>query len=397
MSNILDYVQLTEAVSFDDMPVNELDVAVLNELAYLPLTKPQQDSLQNQFLPLGEVISHSDIDLEEVAPSFMITENRVALLKAVLASQRYQGLQFGYYVNDIDSLFEKQFAAVVAYLPSFDYYQLIFRGTDETLVGWKEDFNMTYMSEIPAQRSACQYLSHFLVHYPRSIIVSGHSKGGNLAIYAASFMPSELQQYLDRVYIFDSPGLHEHVLEREGYQQIRHKIKAYKPKESIVGVMLASDIQANILESKAKGILQHDLFNWQTETNQFVRVDELTHLSQSLQKTFTEWMTEYSKHDLKEMSDTFFDLFFSLGIDNLDDLKTVDLQTTKVFLEKLAHLDSRKKALLFDALKTLLGIYHQNSLDLTVKKGKLIWQDWLTTLQDGFEKWTDTSMDRDSK
>lgn len=370
MSNILDYVQETGAISFDDIPVNELDVAVLNELAYLPLQKPQQESLKQCFLPLKELISSTSFSLKEVVPSFMMTQNRVALLKSVLLSHRYQDLQFGYYINEVDSLFEKQFAAVVAYLPVIDYYQLIFRGTDETFVGWKEDFNMTYMSEIPAQRSACQYLSRFLTSHPHKLTVSGHSKGGNLAVYAASFIPNSLQNYLETVYIFDSPGLHEQVLKRDGYRQIRHKIKAYKPKESIVGVMLASDIQAHILESKARGILQHDLFNWQTANNQFVRVDELTHLSQSLQKTFNEWMKEYSKHDLKEMSDTFFDLFFSLGIDNLDDLKAADLKTAKIFLETFSHLDSHKKVLLFNALKTLLGIYRQNSLGLTIKKSK---------------------------
>lgn len=385
MPNVLDYVKANQALSFDDLAFNELDLAVLNELAYIPLTEGQEEAIAEAFLPLREIVDVSPQPLDDVEISFMATANRLALLEEVLASQRYDDLLYGYYVNDVDSQAEKQFAAVVAYLPCLDYYQLIFRGTDETLIGWKEDFNMTYLDEIPAQTSACDYLARFLRHNPVDVTVSGHSKGGNLAVYASSFIDHSLQSYLKAIYILDAPGVQEQVLATEGYQAIRERIIAYKPQESIVGVMLASDVSSIIVASQKRGILQHDMFNWQITDQQFSRVEALSHLSLSLQETFVKWMDEYSKHDLKQLSDAFFDLFFSLGIEDVDSLMAIDWSKTKALLNQMMDLDSRKKVLLFDALKTLLSIYHQSSLTLALEAGKSKWQDFWGQVQTDME------------
>lgn len=386
MPNVLDYVKEHQNLSFDDLPLNELDVAVLNELAYIPLTKGQEKVIASDFLPLKDIVEVSRTDLEDVERTFMATDNRLALLEAVLESQRYAEVLYGYYINDVDSQVEKQFAAVVAHLPSLDYYQLIFRGTDETLIGWKEDFNMTYLEEIPAQAEACAYLTNFLEQKPVSITVSGHSKGGNLAVYASSFLREDLQAYLEGIYILDAPGLQESVLATEGYQAIRGRILAYKPQESIVGVMLASDVSSIIVASQKKGILQHDLFNWQVEGQAFIRVEELSRLSLSLQETFDKWVETYTKAELKMLSNAFFDLFFSLGIEDLDSLQEVDWKTVKEFLDNLKELDNGKKMLLFNALTHLLGIYYQSSFTLALEEGKAKWQDWLGKVQTDFEQ-----------
>lgn len=378
MPNLMTYMAHQGQEDFKTLPINELDICILNELAYLPIGKVDE-RLKKTMVALVDVIDRYNREGDELDPSFMVTKKRLALMDAVATSPRFANLSLGYYVNDIDVDYEKQFAAVVMTLPEIKHTQIIFRGTDDSLIGWKEDLNMTYRREIPAQRSALNYLTDILSDMSETVILSGHSKGGNLAIYAASFVSETYQEQIRSVYAFDAPGLHEQALETAGYKAIRDKIKAYQPRESVVGVMLSSDVEATIVESEAKGLAQHDPFYWQVEAGQFQTCEKPSPLSLSLEKTFAQWMETYSKTELKTMIDTFFDLFFSLGIDSLDDLGKDNLKQIGDFLAEFSDLDEAKKTLLKGAALNLISIYHQNSL-------ALFKQNSLDNLQSWFDK-----------
>ena len=123
------------------------------------------------------------------------------------------------YVNDVDQDIQKQFAALIFKIKP-DTYVLVFRGTDDSIVGWKEDFHMTYMAQIPAQKMAARYLQNALENLPGNFILTGHSKGGNLASYAASQMEASLQDRIEAIYSYDSPGLNHSVIESDGYQTV---------------------------------------------------------------------------------------------------------------------------------------------------------------------------------
>lgn len=185
MSNIFDYLTDVQYDSFYDIPLNELDILALTELTYLSF-----DNLLDQ--PVNRL---SDVATRVPRESTMLTnKERLQLLDQLSQHKRFKNSKLSNFVNEVDTELQKQFAAMT-YRLNLDTYLIVFRGTDDSIIGWKEDFHMTYMKEIPAQRHALEYLEDFFTQHPKQkVMVAGHSKGGNLAVYAASQIQPELQE-----------------------------------------------------------------------------------------------------------------------------------------------------------------------------------------------------------
>lgn len=379
MANLLDYLLTQGHQMVADFPINDLDRACLNELAYLPYQEhlpADVDWSVPQFLSdLAGQVNEDDLSF-----NFLVTAERVALLKAILEAPRFSGLRLGHYVNQISQAYEYQFAAMVWEWPEANHRQLVFRGTDDSLIGWKEDFNMSYRRTIPAQQFALSYLSDYLRDKPYPLVVSGHSKGGNLALYATAFLPEQLQAYIQSVYVYDAPGLHQSVLESSGYQTMRERVVGFRPEESIVGVMLGSDLSYQTVASQGKGMGQHDMSNWQVAEGSFEFVEGLSALSRSLEKTFDEWLNSHSQEDLKLFFDTCFDLFFDAGIDSINDLSQDTSQALKQLLGTINQLDKRQRDFLLTTVGQLLASYRKHALETT-------WQDRTAAFSAFLEKW----------
>lgn len=377
MISISEYIRVNQSVSFDVLPLNEVDLICINELAYLPLEllMQQQDALTIELLN-----RYYQTNKEMFNPSFMVTTDRLILLENILESKRFAELRFLNIVNDVSQEFEKQFAAMICHIGSINHWQVIYRGTDDSMVGWKEDFKMTYMSEIPAQRAAVTYLESFLQTIDDPIYVTGHSKGGNLAIYASSQQSIPLQNKIKGIFIFDAPGFAKPFLSSEGYLAIRDRIIDIRPKESIVGVMLHSLTFPLFVEATQAGMLQHAVTTWQVSNRGHFILSNQTDFSITLGNTFDQWVTELSRMELKTIVDTFFDSFIDNGIISLDHIS--EAEGKKQFLlalNQLNHLENSKKELMQKSLKLLIGLMVRNlSLDW-----KLQWQvdDWLTILK----------------
>ncbi|MFC3931287.1 Mbeg1-like protein [Streptococcus dentapri] len=364
MPTILDYVKENAHKDFGELSLNSVDIAVLNELGYLPLGEGVDLNQPVSFQTLKKIFFAHD---QVLAYSFTVRKERVDLLYAVLEAPRYQGLQLLSYVNEIDSEYEKQFAAMVVELPKIAHRQAIFRGTDETFIGWKEDFKMTYMSEIPAQRRAKQFLIESLEQAPYKLVLSGHSKGGNLALYAASQIESSLQNKIDQILILDAPGLHDRILESQGYQLIKDKILAIRPKESIVGVMLSSDVPSLLVDSKELGLFQHNVSAWEITGSHWKLAQGQTALSQTLEVTFRVWTHELSKQELKALFDTVFDLLLDNNITSIDVFQTDVLKSASLLLGALSKLPADKRRVLTKSTTSLLEIFiksHREQLTL---------------------------------
>lgn len=377
---IIDYVKAHGQEDFVQTPLNEVDIVCLNELGYLPYGKWLPELLTGE-----EFFNVSDLksivaEEQTIQTDFLLTPNRLELLEAVLAASRFADLEIGHYVNDISDEYDKQFAAMVMKLPSIGHTQLVFRGTDDTIVGWKEDFNMTYMSTIPAQYSALTYLKNFLDQCSSQVVVSGHSKGGNLALYASSHLGATDQNKIAKVYILDAPGLHPDLLIREGYQTIRERLIGLRPQESVVGVMLSSDMAYETIESEGTGIWQHDVSKWQVTNQTFNRLPELSHFSQNLEKTFADWVDSYSGQELKLLVETSFDLFSESGIDSLNDLSDNPAQKLLELLTTFKDLDKEKKDFLGKSLMNLVTTYNKHALEQA-------WHHRPDPLGDFFNKW----------
>ena len=314
MANIFDYLTDVQYDSFYDLPLNELDILALTELTYLSF-----DNLLDQ--PINRL---SDVATRVPRETNMLTnKERLQLLDQLSQHKRFKNSKLSNFVNEVDTEQQKQFAAMT-YRLDLDTYLIVFRGTDDSIIGWKEDFHMTYMKEIPAQKHAIEYLEEFFTQHPKQkVIVAGHSKGGNLAVYAASQIQSELQEKISSVYTYDAPGLQAHLTETTGYQDVIPKIRRYVPQGSVIGMMLEVPDTPIVVKSMALGgIAQHSTFSWQTEDNHFVQLEAISSESLQIKDTLKEWVDSVPDEELELYFDLFFGTILESGISSINELSS---------------------------------------------------------------------------
>ena len=361
MGNLITYVQQYGAQSFENKSLTDIDVLVLTEIAYLPFDEIVSSSFEEKAaISLNQLGKEFEIikEKEHENNPFMITEERIQLLDVVSKSQRYKDIKVFGFMNDIDDELTKQFAAV-CYQWEEKSRWIIFRGTDESLTGWKEDFMMTYSDLIPAQTDAIEYLRKQAELFSGSLNISGHSKGGNLSLYASAMQEEDIQHRIKQIYCWDAPGVHRSILGTEGYQRVVSKAKRYIPQDSIVGLMLESQVPYHIIESQGSGISQHSALMWNIEDDHFVELTELTRNSQLTDQTFKQWTEVVSDEDLKLFFDTFFDLIFEMGVETVNDVYYNFRMYMQKFFEKAYQMNPEKREVLLRVGHLLFQIRYE--------------------------------------
>ena len=360
MGIIFDYLDQVAYDSIYDTPFNELDMLMLTEITYLPFDQIVSDQMSPDCsCRLFEAAEKMPQDL-----SMLVTKNRLKLLEKLASSTRFKNIKLMGYVNDIDPDVQQPFAAMIFRIKP-DSYVLTFRGTDDSIIGWKEDFHMTYMDQVPAQKTAVNYLRKAMDALPGQFILTGHSKGGNLASYAASQIEPEYQERIQSIYSYDAPGLNHSVITSQGYQTISDKIKRYIPQGSIVGMMLETPKQAQIVKSTAiGGLAQHDTFSWQIADQTFVLLDNLNPDSLQVDKTLKNWVDSVSDEELKDFFDLFFGLILDAGISSINDLtKLENFNKILAVFENANALTDEERDMLTRLAKLLVDMRYQSWKD----------------------------------
>ena len=400
MKNMLDYIKEFGHVSFEERAFSEIDALVLTELEYLPLEKvvPSDENGEN-FVTVKEIAEYMQEHKQELFDEnpMMITQERHEVSQVIADAPRFQSLKFFGVVSVWDKDTTKQFAAVTVEVePSVRL--VIFRGTDDTLIGWKEDFLMTYSPLVAAQTDAKEYLAKQASLWDGDLMISGHSKGGNLAIYAAATQVEDVQLRIVDIFCFDSPGLYRSVLETKGYQNIVPLAMRYIPQDSLVGLMLESEVPYVIVKSNATGAMQHSAMTWEIEDGQFIKMEKLTKNSQLNDQTFKKWTESVSDEELELFWNVFFELLFSVGIDTVNDLYGEFMHYVQEFLKAAGNMDEEKRELLTRIALLLVSTRFEvwrDSLDMSelvqfeMPELKLpTWDELMTTLswkKNGFE------------
>jgi len=400
MKNMLDYIKEFGHVSFEERAFSEIDALVLTELEYLPLEKvvPSDENGEN-FVTVKEIAEYMQEHKQELFDEnpMMITQERHEVSQVIADAPRFQSLKFFGVVSEWDKDTTKQFAAVTVEVePSVRL--VVFRGTDETLIGWKEDFLMTYSPLVAAQTDAKEYLAKQASLWGGDLMISGHSKGGNLAIYAAATQEEDVQLRIVDIFCFDSPGLYRSVLETKGYQNIVPLAMRYIPQDSLVGLMLESEVPYVIVKSNATGAMQHSAMTWEIEDGQFIKMEKLTKNSQFNDQTFKKWTESVSDEELELFWNVFFELLFSVGIDTVNDLYGQFMHYVQEFLKAAGDMDEEKRELLTRIALLLVSTRFEvwkDSLDMSemvpfeLPEVKLpTWDELMTTLswkKNGFE------------
>ncbi|MBR0085439.1 MAG: DUF2974 domain-containing protein, partial [Lachnospiraceae bacterium] len=293
MANIYDYLDWRADIPFSTDPFNEVDALVLCELAYVDFSGVLKN--KDEFCSITELHKrffelHTK---EEIMAEDSYVKETPFLLRKMKKSVRFGDVLAGRYVNIVSKEKEEQMSAITFVFDDFDF--ISFRGTDDTIVGWKEDFNMSFLPATSGQKAAARYVSETGGDKP--LLIGGHSKGGNFAVYAAAFCSEEVKPRIRKVYTFDGPGFIREVTETREYRELLPKIASIIPEGSVMGLLLEDGYPHKIVGSTAKGIKQHDGQTWEVRRNCFVTAQELTRGSIFADKTLTRWIESFDHEE----------------------------------------------------------------------------------------------------
>lgn len=339
MADMLDYLAWRGDIEFPQMPVNPVDALIFSTLSYIDFKDIVPDN-PDQSISLADAAAGL---LSLAAPQNRVRVKRdLDLLQAAAASARFDNIKMTFYRSILIPEEDTQFAAVAIFLEDGSAY-IAFRGTDNTLTGWKEDFNMSFQPDIPAQRLALEYVQEFSAAHPIPLWMGGHSKGGNLAVYAAAKCGEMLQRRIVEIHNQDGPGFSETMMNDPGYRNILPKLRSYVPQSSVIGMLLEHEEPYTIIKSNQVGIMQHDPYSWQVLGADFLRVEELTADSRFLDRTFKNWLSGMSNEERSAFFDTVFELLESTGAERTSEI--IRPHNVRAYLKTLQTNDQMRSLL----------------------------------------------------
>ena len=355
MANVCDYVKWRGDLTLDQSEFNEIDNLILARFSYFPFDKIIEE---NEIVTIKELSKR--FSEQDVTKLPILWKDDVELFPLMGDSKRFGGMLATKYINKIDAEQEKQFSAITVLMPNDTIY-VSYRGTDNTIVGWKEDFNMSFKSHIASQISAKQYLEEIAKEYPSSkIIIGGHSKGGNIAVYAATFASKEVKDRIINVYNNDGPGFCEDVIETAEYQEILPRVHTYIPQSSIIGRLMNHKEKYTIVESVQKGIMQHDLYSWQLLGKEFVTLKKLTNESEFIDKTIKDWLENVEPEKREQVIDAVFEILNTTEAQTMKELKANWFANAKTILGTYKNIDSDTKEMVWQTVNELLKVAKNN-------------------------------------
>ena len=321
MANIHEYLIWRGDVPFTVSPFNEVDALVLSELAYTDFHGVlSEEGEQRITVEEARRLFWEKHTREEIMAMDSYTKTAPFLMDEMAGKGRFGGTVMAYYYDVIDTNVDVQLAALTFYLPDGTAF-VAFRGTDDTVVGWKEDFNLSYMLATEGQRRAAEYLTRHFSGQSISIRVGGHSKGGNLAMYAAVCAEKAVRDRIIAVYNNDGPGFLKEFTETEAYRDMVPRFICTVPEKAVIGTLLNSKAFQHVVKSTASGIFQHDGFSWNVLGNRFVEVDRRSDSSIALEMTLHQWLEEQNESNRRTFVNTMFGLLESTGRSTIGEIK----------------------------------------------------------------------------
>lgn len=347
MANLYDYLKWRHDITFSQAPLNEVDNLIFSLLSYVDFA--------------GIVDASSAVSLRDAAQAFLIlhptlgkksiTRNlspmvsSVNLLGAVAQCKRFCDVRVSHYQTNLGQVEETQFAAVVFEINSEEAY-VAYRGTDTSLVGWKEDFKMVLTGVVPAREQALDYLNGLTSLRQKKLYIGGHSKGGNLAVYASVHCKASQQARIVTVYNNDGPGFNEAFVHSGAFALMQPRMVTIVPQQSIVGLLFCHGVEPIVVGSAKLGLLQHDMLHWQVLANQVERVAAVSRASALVDDTLMAWLASLDEAQKIRIIDLLFEALQSTGATYLEELEEEKLKAVAGFLKTVANVDKQTRDML---------------------------------------------------
>lgn len=354
MANVFDYIEWRGDLSLEKDEFNEIDNLILSRFSYFPFDEIIKENEVVTIKELSERFKEKDISKMPI-----LWADDVNLFPAMGQSKRFGEMKATKYVNKISVEQEKQFSVITIIMPDDTIY-ISYRGTDNTVVGWKEDLNMTFKSHIPSQIDAVKYLEEVAEKYPNKLRIGGHSKGGNLAVYASAFSNENIRNRIINIYNNDGPGFNDEIIKTKEYKEIIERVNTYIPQDSIFGRLLNHEEKYTVVKSTQRGVMQHDLYSWQLLGNEFVCLEEVTNGSKFIDKSIKDWFEQIDVETRGQVIDIIFQVINTTKVENFLDLKNHWFSNAKTLLNSYKLIDPESKKMILETLSALFKIVKDN-------------------------------------
>lgn len=369
MGTIIDYLKAYGDYTLEEKPFGEVDSLVLCQLAYLKFDNLAPSVGEKKpAVSLHELKEHEKYD--GLYADERYREDNTALFLGILRSRRFQDTTVMNYVNQIDLKTETQFSAVTFRLPNGVCY-VAYRGTDETIVGWKEDLNLAFSEPVEGQRMSVDYLNRVAQDIEGFFYVGGHSKGGNLATYACMNCNAEVRQRIMAIYDHDGPGFRPEVKARGAYDEIADRIRKTIPHSSLVGMILYTDGAYRVVESKTIGLAQHNPYTWLIRDDHFQIVNELYAGRKFMDEALNQWILSLTQEQMHTFVDTFYQIVLASETDNLIDFTANWFQSIQKIGAALKQIDPQTAKAIIKIMKSLYDITSLNAKERVRSKTEL--------------------------
>ena len=372
MANMLDYIAWRGDLSFAATGLCEVDNLIFSKLTFIDLQDILPPYGSGGTMTIGAAVRQyvEKQGGEKTNLGVLVPKEIYDMFLAMGKCDRYRHLLLSDYVNHIDTEQQVQFSATTIFISSEEMY-ISFRGTDDTLIGWKENFNMSHIDAVPAQREAVEYVNAVMQRCPHSRVwLGGHSKGGNLAIYAAVHCREEYKDRIVRVYNNDGPGFCREMVESRAYREMEGRICTLIPQSSVVGRLLEHDENYRVVRSTATGLWQHNGFSWEVLGGAFVREETLTRESRMIEQSIKTWVNTMNEAAREAFVDALYRFLTATNAATLTEL-TADRTW---FVRLLRESDPEAKKTVFSGLAQLTGeagrLWAETILPVLRNKGK---------------------------
>lgn len=385
---ILDYLK-NEQSSFDEKPFCSIDAFVLAVSSYLlfenaPIsqtddanTTPQHEGFTTK-LGLEEPVLVSEA-LEKIPRNllsdlFWFDGIAPEFAQTLAANKRFAALEVSDVATALDQEYFTQFDAMCFHVPDGSIY-LSFRGTDNTITGWEEDFTLSILDPIPSQLFALEYTYAMMDKWlhaqillqmkPRhakipSFRLGGHSKGANLAFYAASHCKQPYQSAITQAYSFDGPGVNPWKKDADTFKAIQSRLTKIVPVHSVFGRIFDDIAPIQIVKSSEFALMQHMPFSWELAYEKgaysFLYEGTPSLLSDSTNLGLSRWIASLNAEERAEFCSVLFGVVEFVAEDNnIESLQKNILGKVPAIAKHLASLDGDSQQFIYKVISSLIG------------------------------------------
>jgi len=354
MADLTDYVSWRGDLSFEVSPFCNVDALVLTALSYLNLKDCVPETLKES-ATLEEVWKNfrgaSDYE-KRCYLGAVLNKRTVDLLELCGKSRRFGKIRACGYTDLLDEKKCMQFAALVYEIEN-NLHMVTFRGTDDTLLGWHEDFNLGYMNPIPSQTEGVEYFKKAASEFQGDLLVAGHSKGANVALYTGTCCGKELQERIKAVYNFDGPNLTKTLLESEDFKAVEKRVRSFYPEMCMIGAIFHHLEDCTIVKSTEFAVMQHDYLSWQVLGPDFETAETVKPESEIFETSVNQWIEGLSKEDIQEFSQNLFSMIDASGAKTNTDLEENKFLYSRKLIAEFTRMETADRRKFFGILNEL--------------------------------------------